>query len=189
MRRPGRIGGQPADGQHDCDGNTIQGISILVANDGSFSESTYQVYALPSPVLGEQPNAQPICNQTNYCVLYVGQNQNDFTAPKVFSAPFLDRTEFGHDDDGRHSAAGNQLGWWSPPATSGTAEAAADIGGRRELCRSGQGRTSPPARSGSLADTGPAADHLMLLSGSGDGFSSRRSGWASARAPGDRSAP
>ena len=39
--------------------------------------------------MGEQANFKPICNQTNYCVLYVGQNQNDFTAPKVFSAPFL----------------------------------------------------------------------------------------------------
>jgi hypothetical protein len=72
-----------------CDGNTIQGISILVGNDGSFSDTTYQVYMLPSQALGEQSNFKPICNQTNYCVLYVGQNQNDFTAPKVFSAPFL----------------------------------------------------------------------------------------------------
>ena len=35
-----------------CDGNTIQGSTILVANDGSFSESGYQVYLLPSPALG-----------------------------------------------------------------------------------------------------------------------------------------
>ncbi len=72
-----------------CDGNTIQGISILIGNDGSFSDTSYQVYMLPSQALGEQTNFKPICNQTNYCVLYVGQNQNDFTAPKAFSAPFL----------------------------------------------------------------------------------------------------
>ena len=72
-----------------CDGNTIQGISILIGSDGSFSDTTYQVYMLPSQTLGEQSNFKPICNQTNDCVLYVGQNQNDFTAPKVFSAPFL----------------------------------------------------------------------------------------------------
>jgi len=72
-----------------CDGNTIQGTTILVGADGSFSQSAYPVYMLPSSTLGEQNNALPICNQTNYCVLYVGQDQNDFTAPKVFSAPFL----------------------------------------------------------------------------------------------------
>ena len=72
-----------------CDGNTIQGNTILVGSDGSFSQTGYTVYLLPSSSLGEQGNFKPVCNQTNYCVLYVGQDQNDFTAPKVFSAPFL----------------------------------------------------------------------------------------------------
>jgi hypothetical protein len=71
-----------------CDGNTIQGNTVLIAADGSFSEPDYTVYALPNSSLGEQANVQPTCNQTDPCVLYVGQNQNDFTAPKVFSAPF-----------------------------------------------------------------------------------------------------
>jgi hypothetical protein len=71
-----------------CDGNTIQGNTVLVAANGSASDQDYTVYLLPSPDLGEQSNNQPVCNQTNPCVLYVGQNQNDFTAPKVFSTPF-----------------------------------------------------------------------------------------------------
>ena len=71
-----------------CDGNTIQADSVLVNGDGSFSESHYVVYALPSTTLGEQSNFQPVCNASNPCVLYVGQDQNDFTAPKMFSAPF-----------------------------------------------------------------------------------------------------
>jgi hypothetical protein len=71
-----------------CDGNTIQGDTVLVADDGSFSEPKYTVYRLPSSTLGEQTNNQPVCDQANQCVLYVGQNQNDFTAPKLFSAPF-----------------------------------------------------------------------------------------------------
>jgi hypothetical protein len=71
-----------------CDGNTIQGNTILVTANGSTSDQDYTIYLLPSPELGEQSNNQPICNQTNPCVLYVGQNQNDFTAPKVFSTPF-----------------------------------------------------------------------------------------------------
>ena len=43
----------------------------------------------PVPHWASNRTYKPICNQTNSCVLYVGQNQNDFTAPKVFSAPFL----------------------------------------------------------------------------------------------------
>jgi hypothetical protein len=81
-------GGSPANLPKDdstCDGNTIQGDSILVAANGSFSEANYSVYALPSTVLGEQANGQPVCNQSHACVLFIGQNQNDFTAPKVFS--------------------------------------------------------------------------------------------------------
>jgi hypothetical protein len=72
-----------------CDGNTIQGNTILVGGDGSFSQTAYTVYLLPSASLGEQSNFTPICDQTHDCVLYVGQNQNDFTTPKVFSAPFV----------------------------------------------------------------------------------------------------
>jgi hypothetical protein len=71
-----------------CDGNTIQGNTTLVAANGSASDAKYTIYLLPSPALGEQANNQPVCNQTDPCVLYVGQSQNDFTAPKVFSAPF-----------------------------------------------------------------------------------------------------
>jgi hypothetical protein len=71
-----------------CDGNTIQGNTVLIASNGSFSEPDYTVYQLPSSILGEQSNSQPVCNQANPCVLYIGQNQNDFTAPKEFSAPF-----------------------------------------------------------------------------------------------------
>jgi LPXTG-motif cell wall-anchored protein len=71
-----------------CDGNTVQGDTILVAKNGSFSESDYTVYLLPSSTLGEQANFQPVCNESNPCVFYIGQNENDFTAPKVFSEPF-----------------------------------------------------------------------------------------------------
>jgi hypothetical protein len=71
-----------------CDGNTIQGNTVSVAADGSFSAASYSVYSLPNATLGEQANGQPVCNATNPCVLFVGQDQNDFTSPKVFSAPF-----------------------------------------------------------------------------------------------------
>jgi len=72
-----------------CDGNTIQGNTILVKPDGSFSERGYTVYLLPNATqLGETPDSRPICNRRSVCVLYIGQNQEKFTAPKLFSPPF-----------------------------------------------------------------------------------------------------
>jgi LPXTG-motif cell wall-anchored protein len=83
----GTVANLPRDAS-TCDGNTIQGDTVLIAPNGSFSESAYTLFALPSSTLGEQAHNQPVCNASNPCVLYVGQNQEDFTAPKVFSAPF-----------------------------------------------------------------------------------------------------
>jgi Putative Ig domain len=86
-------GGQPAnDPSSDavCDGNTIQGNTVLVNPDGSVNYDSYTVYALPdSQNLGEPPSNTPVCNSTNYCVLYIGEDQNDFTQPYVLSEPFL----------------------------------------------------------------------------------------------------
>ena len=72
----------------DCDGNTIQGNTVNVAEDGSFSESGYTIYRLPSRALGESKSAVPVCDQAHPCVLMASQNQTDLTKPKVFSAPF-----------------------------------------------------------------------------------------------------
>jgi hypothetical protein len=75
---------------YSCDGNTIQGNTILVKKNGSFSERGYALYALPNVTqLGEPLDSKPVCNQKHSCVLYVGQNQEKFTAPKVFSHPFV----------------------------------------------------------------------------------------------------
>ncbi len=71
-----------------CDGNTVQYRSVLVAADGSFQVPAYTVYQLPNTVLGEQSNKMPVCNAVRQCVLYIGQDQNDFTQPKMFSPPF-----------------------------------------------------------------------------------------------------
>jgi hypothetical protein len=71
-----------------CDGNTIQGDSIIVKPNGSFAESAYTVFKLPSRQLGESPAYIPVCDATHQCVLFVTANQNDFSAPKVFSHPF-----------------------------------------------------------------------------------------------------
>jgi hypothetical protein len=72
-----------------CDGNTIQGNTILVQKNGSFSEQGYQLYALPNAAqLGETRDTRPVCSAKASCVLYIGQNQEKFTAPKIFSPPF-----------------------------------------------------------------------------------------------------
>jgi hypothetical protein len=71
-----------------CDENTAQADTVLVQANGSFSEPSYTLYALPNITLGEQANWQPVCNPTHQCVLYVGEDQDDFTKPKVFSQPF-----------------------------------------------------------------------------------------------------
>ncbi len=76
-----------------CDGNSIEGNSILIAKNGSWSETGYQLFALPNvKSLGELPDGQPVCNQRKPCVLYIGENQENFTWPKQFSAPFTIRT-------------------------------------------------------------------------------------------------
>ncbi len=139
-----------------CDGNTIQGASILVANDGSFSESGYQVYLLPNAVLGEQSNNQPICNQTHACVLYVGQNQSDFTAPKVFSAPFLISPSSSTTTSTAAGATGSKSGSSGTSTTTVPATSAA-------VSVTGGQATSTGSVSGSLADTGPAAELTWLV--------------------------
>jgi hypothetical protein len=72
-----------------CDGNTIQGNTVSPGRDGSFSEHGYVIYRLPNAQLAEDPSGIPVCNSTHPCVLYIGQNQEDFTKPKIFSAPFI----------------------------------------------------------------------------------------------------
>jgi hypothetical protein len=78
-----------------CDGETVQGDTVLVNKDGSVDythtriDSGYTVYALPDfHSLGESKHGLPVCNATHLCVLYIGQNQLDFTVPHYWSQPF-----------------------------------------------------------------------------------------------------
>jgi len=73
----------------NCDGDTVQANSVLVQKNGSFSSPNYTMYAVPNADLQEQANWTPVCSKTQYCVLYVGENYNDFSKPKVFSQPYL----------------------------------------------------------------------------------------------------
>jgi hypothetical protein len=71
-----------------CDGNTVQANTISPGRDGSFTEHGYIIYRLPDPNFGEVSSGIPVCNATHPCVLYIGENQEDFTKPKIFSSPF-----------------------------------------------------------------------------------------------------
>jgi hypothetical protein len=93
-----------------CDGNTLQNF-VGVNADGSFTYNDYTVYALPdSTSLGETTSNPVTCGNTaaTECVLYIGNNQNDFTQPHVWSQPFFantDPTDSGMVDPGDGSGA------------------------------------------------------------------------------------
>ena len=74
----------------ECDSNTID--SIAGANsDGSMNFTGYTVYALPdSTTFGEPTTNTPVCGSTaaTECVIGLFSNQNDFSKPLIFSAPF-----------------------------------------------------------------------------------------------------
>ena len=70
-----------------CEPATIDSISGARA-DGSFVVNNFTVYALPNvAVLG--PSNGTECDSSDHpCVLGLFSNQNDFTKPHIFSAPF-----------------------------------------------------------------------------------------------------
>ena len=92
-----------------CDGATVNGKTLLPSADGSFSFTNYTLYALPNAnSLGE--SGGPACGQTadTECILYVGNDQNDFTQPHLWSAPFY----IAPNDSDNGTPAGDG----SPPA-------------------------------------------------------------------------
>jgi hypothetical protein len=76
-----------------CDGNTINGPTLKPNADGSINFQTktgtlYQIFALPDANLGETSGGVT-CNLSNSCVLYIGDDQGDFTQPHVWSQAFF----------------------------------------------------------------------------------------------------
>ena len=108
---------------NECDGNTIQGPTILPNSDGSINlqaegDGLYQVFALPDAIsLGESPSSAVTCGDTaaTECVLYIGENQGDFTAPHVFSQPFF--IAANSDDKGDFPGDGSSSTIAPPPQT------------------------------------------------------------------------
>src|SRR5271166_5301039 len=79
-----------------CSPGTIHTISGI-GSDGLGDMSTnYTVLALPDPNLG---GGTLNCGYApNYCVVGIFANQNDFTKPHLFSAPFVVSSNNGADD-------------------------------------------------------------------------------------------
>ena len=81
----------------ECDGNTIQGNTILPNADGSFTYTGYELFALPD--LNFEDSTGPACGETaaTECILYIGNDQNDFTQPHLWSQPFFIQSNNGVD--------------------------------------------------------------------------------------------
>jgi hypothetical protein len=70
-----------------CDGLTINtGRTLDIETKGTVDKNGYVIYKLPLKI--ESPDSIPICNATHACVLYVGQDQNNFARPHVWSTAF-----------------------------------------------------------------------------------------------------
>lgn len=71
----------------DCDPTTVFPTANL-KEDGSVLLPRYRIYSVPDPnELG--PSNGTVCDATNQCVLGLFTNQNDYTKPHLFSAPFV----------------------------------------------------------------------------------------------------
>jgi hypothetical protein len=156
-----------------CDGNTTQGNSVLVNSDGSFSDTAYTVYALPDRAIGDPPDSHPVCSATDECVLFIGEDQNDFTKPKIFSPTFTFAA--GSTTVAPTTAAGK-----APAASGGSASASVSTSGSSGAPSSSSApssavQLSPVSTSasalpsGTLAFTG-APEALPWLVGSGGLF-------------------
>ena len=128
----------PIDGT-DCDGESINtGPSLNIGTGGTVDERRYTINTLPTSL--EPKDNIPVCNATHACVLYVGQNQNDFRAPHVWSAPFYVGT--GIDAAGTSGVVTGSGS--SAPLIIGIAVAAVVLlaGGYRWFRHRGRGRRS-----------------------------------------------
>jgi hypothetical protein len=153
-----------------CDGNTVQLGSVLIAADGSFQVPSYTIYQLPNSDLGEQSNHAPVCNSSEECVLYVGQDQNDFSQPKLFSAPFTVRpgdpttaSPPPSANGGSGAGATSGVATGSGPSSSSGAAAPKASSSRGSSPAKGSGSSSRPP--GALAFTG--LPDLPWLAGTG----------------------
>ena len=133
-----------------CDGNTAQYGSVLVGADGRFDLQAYTIYSLPNSALGEQANHAPVCNRSEECVLYVGQDQNNFTQPRMFSPLFtVVPSSTPATTPPTPGGAPGATGTTGSGATGGTGSGASGSAGSSTT--SGSGASGTSAGSGSIS--------------------------------------
>jgi len=99
-------GGVPPMQPSACDTSTIQGDTIIPAADGSFTYNNFQIFALPDVVsLGENASHTPVCDLTHECVLFIGNNFDDFTQPHFWSQGYF--VSPNGNDGGGHPGDGS----------------------------------------------------------------------------------
>ncbi|HWW54870.1 MAG TPA: neocarzinostatin apoprotein domain-containing protein, partial [Acidimicrobiales bacterium] len=81
----GTVSAPPSDAASGCDGTTLQtGPSLVTGSTGAFSNIPITVYVIPGATITSSPIQ---CDFTHSCVLYVGEDKNNFSgAPKAFVA-------------------------------------------------------------------------------------------------------
>jgi hypothetical protein len=156
-------GGAPAGlptSVRSCDGNTTQADTVIVASNGSFAEHHFVLYSLPNQNLAELPDGVPVCDSSHSCVLYIGENQEDFTQPKVFSAPFSVAPTAGSAP----TAAGSNPGSVGQPTAPQTSQSATASPATPAPASAG---SSVPAASASSAALSPgqAAGGTLAFTG------------------------
>jgi len=101
----GTSGNLPTTASGNCQGDTEASTPGPISSDGSFTLNNYKVYALPDNILFSEGTSTPDCGLAPYyCVLYIGPDQNSFTDPKLFSAPF--QVQANDDDAGESPGDG-----------------------------------------------------------------------------------
>ncbi|MGO9855280.1 MAG: hypothetical protein ACLPYY_09585 [Acidimicrobiales bacterium] len=107
-----------------CDGNTVQGSAILPNDDGSFTYDGYEVFALPDSITLVEGPGGPVCGDTaeTECILYIGNNESDFSQPHQWSEPFFVQA---NSDDGGENPGDTPLTTQSPQPPPQLAEVSA----------------------------------------------------------------
>jgi uncharacterized membrane protein YgcG len=133
-----------------CDPTTVQVVSYVAPNGQVFVKH-YTIYALPD-VQDLGPSNGTVCDDAaNQCVLGIFTNQNDFTKPHLFSAPFQVTTT------GASASASSSSGSSSANSSSSSSGSSSSGGASPDV-------SVPPA---TLANTGGPTLWPWLLGAGG----------------------
>ena len=114
----GLVANLPTKLEGECDTNT--GLSLTNESaDGSMTLDDYEIFALPDyPIFDEPADSTPVCDASDACVIGIFSNQEDFTDPMLFSAPFY--VTPNADDGGENPGDGSEGANTATSATNST---------------------------------------------------------------------